>query len=242
MRWRTSGTNWEGRQWRTVPSLNALMLEHDEKYPKGNSSLDGTVASKKHDQNNPASDHRPRPFTGQGVVRAYDWWFPDLATGESIFDAIRATEDRRISYIIFNRQIVSSTNQPWVVRPYNGPNPHDRHGHLSVRAELDGNDSPWNVWTSIDDEMVLKEGDTGNAVARYQQGLVAQNLLAKADGVFGPLTVAAVKTYQRHADLPQTGQIDGITGSLLLEWVADRAGLSVADVKGLIAQSRIDPR
>lgn len=240
MRWRTSGVNWEGRQWRTAPSLNVLMSEHDAQFPQGNSSLDGTVASRNHDKNNPNSDHRPTPYTGVGVVRAYDWWFPNLDTGEAIFDAIRNTRDKRIAYIIFNRQIVSSTNQPWVVRPYTGSNPHDRHGHLSVLAAYDGDTTPWNVWTTL--EPVLKLGDTGNAVARYQQGLVNQNLLEKSDGIFGPQTEAAVAAYQRNANLPVTGQIDGITGALLLEWVPDRATLTVADVKGLIAQSRIDPK
>lgn len=75
-----------------------------------------------------------------------------------------------------------------------------------------------------EEEMTLKQGDRGNAVSRFQQALAATGANIVADGIFGPATEAAVRTYQGHANLPQTGQIDGITGALLLEWVADRVG------------------
>lgn len=92
-----------------------------------------------------------------------------------------------------------------------------------------------------EEEMVLKRGDRGNAVSRYQQGLVNQGHKIAADGIYGPATEAAVKEYQKNADLPQTGQIDGITGALLLEWVADRVGakatLSDQDVQAIVNQS-----
>lgn len=88
-------------------------------------------------------------------------------------------------------------------------------------------------WSTVDnppleDEMTLKRGDKGNAVRKFQEGLLNERPGSLpqfgADGDFGAETEAAVKDYQRRADLPQTGQIDGITGGLLLEYVADRVG------------------
>jgi hypothetical protein len=94
-----------------------------------------------------------------------------------------------------------------------------------------------------DDEMALKKGDKGNAVGKLQVALMNErkDSLPKygADKDFGDETEAAVKDYQRRADLPQTGQADGVTFSLLMEYVADRVGggggVSAADVDSKIA-------
>lgn len=75
---------------------------------------------------------------------------------------------------------------------------------------------------------VLKNGDEGNAVGKFQTGLLGWNANALpkggADKDFGEETEEWVKKYQGDADLTVTGMIDGLTGSLLLEYVEDRAG------------------
>ena len=77
-------------------------------------------------------------------------------------------------------------------------------------------------------EQMLKKGDKGFAVERYQNGILGWNSKALplfgADGDFGDETVTWVKKYQAAANLDQTGMIDGITGALLLEYVEDRVG------------------
>lgn len=81
-------------------------------------------------------------------------------------------------------------------------------------------------YTGDDDEMTLKRGDQGNAVRKFQNALMAERSGSLpewgADSDFGPETETAVKDYQRRADLPQTGSIDGVTAALLLEYVEDR--------------------
>lgn len=73
-----------------------------------------------------------------------------------------------------------------------------------------------------DDEMALKIGDQGNAVAKFQKALKAANrTITSIDGVFGPETEAAVKSYQHAANIAETGMIDGVTGALLMEYVRD---------------------
>src|SRR5690606_13354252 len=136
-RWRRSGKNWEGRPWTITPALSVLLDELEEHYPVGNSSLDGTVASKGHDAANPSSDHRPHPIVGPGVVRAVDCWVASPTDGVTITEALRASRDPRIRYVIHNRRIFASYDRPhrkpWEWGPYDGASPHTNHIHISVQ-------------------------------------------------------------------------------------------------------------
>ncbi len=53
---------------------------------------------------------------------------------------------------------------------------------------------------------LLERGDTGPAVERVQR-----ELGVTADGIFGPITEAAVKRFQGHEGLPRTGKVDSGT-------------------------------
>lgn len=67
-------------------------------------------------------------------------------------------------------------------------------------------------------DMTLKRGDRGNAVRKFQQALLAWNpgvLASGADGIYGEQTFQAVARYQRAAELPPSGNIDGVTAALL---------------------------
>lgn len=96
------------------------------------------------------------------------------------------------------------------------------------------------------DEMTLKRGDSGNAVNFFQNCLntwrpeagliVGSPFDTKMEGV--------VKNYQGASDLPQTGEIDGITATLLAEYREDKAdppagsgGLNEAQVKAIVNQA-----
>lgn len=69
-----------------------------------------------------------------------------------------------------------------------------------------------------EDEMALKPGDRGNAVKAVQRALNKwqPTLGVLDDGIYGPGLTAAVKLYQESANLPQTGDVDGVTAALLL--------------------------
>jgi hypothetical protein len=73
-----------------------------------------------------------------------------------------------------------------------------------------------------DDEMSLQNGDSGNAVGKHQEGLIAWNPDALpefgADKDFGDETEDWVKLYQKAADLDQTGVIDGVTSALVISY------------------------
>jgi hypothetical protein len=57
--------------------------------------------------------------------------------------ALMATEDARVTYIIWDRRIWSRARAAEGWRPYGGSNPHTKHCHISVRADARGDASPW---------------------------------------------------------------------------------------------------
>lgn len=70
------------------------------------------------------------------------------------------------------------------------------------------------------DEMVLKEGDKGDAVKVFQKSLNkwGGGGPVVVDGIYGPTTTAAVTSYQHAADIDKTGAIDGVTAALLIRY------------------------
>jgi hypothetical protein len=84
------------------------------------------------------SDHNPWIIDGGiGVVSAMDLT-NDPAGGldaDALAETLRAARDPRIKYVIWDSRIFSSTVAPWTWRPYNGANPHNKHIHISVRAD-----------------------------------------------------------------------------------------------------------
>lgn len=70
------------------------------------------------------------------------------------------------------------------------------------------------------DEMVLKEGDKGDAVKVFQKSLNkwGGGGPVVVDGIYGPTTTAAVTSYQHAADIDKTGTIDGVTAALLIRY------------------------
>jgi hypothetical protein len=112
--------------------------------PGRNKSSDGTIGDLSH-QNRP-SDHNPNK---DGVVTAIDITH-DPAHGVDagqIAEMLRLSRDPRIKYVISNRRIFSSQKQPWQWRPYNGPNAHTHHVHLSVVGDkaLYDDTQPWPI-------------------------------------------------------------------------------------------------
>lgn len=147
MRFRVSGRNWEGREWTLAPCLVTLAHQIDEAFPVRHAA-DGTVASKRHDEVNPTSDHRPKPFVGKGIVRAVDFGETTENDAFEICEAIRVSRDPRVTYVIHERQLFSSYPAhgfaPYMWRPYN-LSPHLDHGHVSTLATADNDSSPWQI-------------------------------------------------------------------------------------------------
>jgi hypothetical protein len=116
--------------WRLARGLDKLRSQVNAKYPNRSRKIDGTIGDAKHSAR--ASDHNPRG----GIVHAWDVTHSP-ATGfdaHAFAERLRTARDPRISYVISNARIFSSTKSPWVWRKYGGSNPHRSHVHVSIRG------------------------------------------------------------------------------------------------------------
>ncbi len=126
--------------WKLNPVLIKLLAQIDAKAPHRSKASDGSIGNEEHQKLGARSDHNPNEF---GIVNAIDITHDPKGgfNAASFAEALRASKDPRVAYVIFNSRIFSSTVQPWVWRKYNGPSPHDHHVHVSVGGEP----VPWKI-------------------------------------------------------------------------------------------------
>lgn len=131
------------QRWRVAKSLLALREQVNLMAPGRSKASDGTIGDQRHcGPGRGQSDHCPRIRDSDvGVVTAMDITH-DPAHGcnsEAIVEVIRNSRDPRVKYLIWNRRIANSSaigeSSPWEWRPYPGANPHNKHCHISVKAE-----------------------------------------------------------------------------------------------------------
>ncbi len=120
-----------------VPSLTALRAQINATWSNRDRESDGWVGDTSHSRRR--SDHNPDT---RGWVHALDVDKDGIDTAALLSAAVR---DRRVNYVIFNRKIYSRVRG---FRPaaYTGPNPHDKHLHISVlhgEPAMDG--CSWNL-------------------------------------------------------------------------------------------------
>lgn len=125
--------------WKLAPSITTLLEQINDAYPHRDKSWDGTIGDEAHATRK--SDHNPNE---RGIVCAVDITH-DLKNGpdgHALAETLRLLHDIRISYVIWDRRIFSSTVTPvWSWRPYNGTSPHDHHVHVSVFDDTE----PWTI-------------------------------------------------------------------------------------------------
>lgn len=121
--------------WRLAKSLDRLRQQVNAFAPQRSRVSDGTIGDTAHASR--ASDHNPNEA---GVVTALDLTHDPQhgCDAEAIADALVASRDARIKYLIWNRRIVRSYAKPgipaWKWAPYGGANAHTKHVHISVGA------------------------------------------------------------------------------------------------------------
>lgn len=107
---------------RRAYSLSTLLAQVNALYPNRSKLSDGWLGDAAHQATQ--SDHNPN---SAGVVCALDITH-DPANGVHGGDLAEAlNDDPRVNYVIWSRKIWDAK---WY--PYWGPNPHDRHVHVSV--------------------------------------------------------------------------------------------------------------
>lgn len=173
--------------WRLVDSLIKLRNQANLAAPNRNKSADGTIGDGAHSARK--SDHNPED---DGTVDALDLTHDPLHGWNCrvVVDAIIASKDPRVLYIIFAGEIISGSGgpSPWVKRKYSGSNGHYHHMHVSVRDDLQDDTRDWaigKIGGSVGDNDMTKEEhdalvkidglvtDVHGAVARMERMMAA---------------------------------------------------------------------
>jgi hypothetical protein len=219
--------------WRAAKSLTILRDQINERWPNRSKVSDGLLGDPAHALRR--SDHNPV----NGVVHAMDIT-NDPAHGlnsRSLAEALLASRDPRISYVISNGQIASGAGgpQPWVWRKYTGANKHTHHMHLSVTQAGGDDDGPWSFAmpavapkpTKQVETPLLKLGSTDGLVKTLlgsTDGLVKTlqdemgitgHPLVKA-GIFDEATDLAVRAFQLGKGLTPDGKVGPYTWEALI--------------------------
>lgn len=117
--------------WRVAPALQKFRSQLDDTFP-GRARPDGTIGDAAHSSR--TSDHNP---DGDGVVCAVDVKRLSASVdSDRLARALVRSRDPRIKYVISRGRMWSSYPArgyaAWAERPYDGPNAHADHMHLSV--------------------------------------------------------------------------------------------------------------
>lgn len=182
---------------RRNPALGQLDTQLKDKYP---GIVIGWIADSAHSSQ---SDHA---VDSDGTVDALDPMLGSAfrnADADTIVNALVASRDKRIKYIIWENRIISSVVQPWVWRPYSGSDPHTGHFHISSVQEYEKDASAWRI-NSEGKKMeyktfgvrvpVIRQGDNDDQYDGYNMIYRIQGALGvDRDGDYGPKTAAAVK-------------------------------------------------
>jgi hypothetical protein len=133
------------------PAAVALLRQATALAPKRMKASDGLLPSAAHRKASPDSDHN----TGLAVDLTHD---PKNGIDcEEIFEKLK--EDKRVSYLIFNKKIWNIKYSKSGNRPYSGSNPHTKHLHVSIKPDMANDTSPWFWWLNqpkISNQIVSK--------------------------------------------------------------------------------------
>jgi hypothetical protein len=129
----------------------------------------GWIGNKKHQGE--VSDHNPSTAAhDKGAVDAIDPMLgPHYSArqADANVNALVASRDPRIAYIIWQRRIISSIVHPWVWREYKGSgDPHTGHWHISVNDLHESDTHKWTISTPTptpvkDDDMDMADLKAG---------------------------------------------------------------------------------
>lgn len=210
--------------WQLAPALVKFRAQLDARFPKRDHASDGTIGDARHRAEH--SDHNPNRA---GYVRAFDGdvdGIPAAALAEDL-RKLGAAGDTRLNpggYVILNGRIASASHG-WTWRIYSG-DPHRSHFHLSVTTAAAGykRTGKWNLPSLAPakpkpapkpapaGDRVLRLGDRDlpgkHDVTGAQHALRAAGVDVDVDGIFGPGTERAVRTFQARHGLT----VDGIIG------------------------------
>lgn len=217
---------------RGARSLITLRDQINKKFPYRDKASDGGLGDPAHAAR--VSDHNP---DGNGIWHAYDFDHDPDSNGlncVTLKAQLVSSGDRRIKYIIFQRQIwyPGRGNQA-----YTGVNAHTQHLHLSVNSSNGDDPAAWAL-PMLDGYTtrvpVLTGAVTGALPLLYvKEPLMSSPLILKLQqflvrvfpryakfaptGNYGELTETAIKDFQRASGLLADGKIGSQTWAALVK-------------------------
>jgi hypothetical protein len=132
-----------------APSLVAARAEANRIAPRRGKASDGWIGDPAHAARN--SDHNPG---ARNLVHALDLTHdpPGGFDAHAHAERLRVAQDRRVKYLISRGRIAGpgASGGGWHWRRYTGPNPHDRHVHISIHSTVaaETDTRPW--WPVVD--------------------------------------------------------------------------------------------
>lgn len=195
---------------RIAKSLGRLREQVHSAFPDGPPLSEyGWIGDEAH--SNRISDHNPDEL---GIVRALDIpHAPEVGLDTyEMANHLRDVADPRIKYLISNRRIWNpAISKAW--RTYNGSDAHDRHMHVSAVKDARADDPrDWDLGdTTAPPDIVAPIGMPmlKRGMSCAEVGLVQQAIMV--DGIFGPLTEAAVRRFQGGEALDDDGIVGPVT-------------------------------
>lgn len=201
--------------WRNCNASLRLVEAINARWPNRDKTTDGTIGDAAHAAR--TSDHNPWiKVNGIGVVRARDI-DKDGIDAEWLAEELRklgAAGDKRLvggGYVIYNRRITSPDFSRW--NAYNGANPHTSHIHVSFTTNPAGFDSN-DAWEFLGQSSVAPVAPAEPVVSEDIKWIQDRlNALGfgplVVDGIRGPKTDAAIRSFQKARGLA----VDGIVGA-----------------------------
>lgn len=188
-------------QYRRAYALDQLLEQVNLAYPGRDKESDGWIGDAAHASR--SSDHNPWVKDGKmGIVTAIDI-DEDLAlnlhTLANMIDAICASKEERVKYIIYEGRITVQGSRLQAWKKYTGVNAHKHHAHISVFPEKRLYDSraPW----VINGSLIVAKPDPISVVKMYT--------VQKGDSLWG-----IARKYK--TDVPTLKRLNKLTTDIIL--------------------------
>jgi Putative peptidoglycan binding domain len=212
-----------------APCCSQALRDATARWPNRNRASDGIMGDADHQQRK--SDHNDG--------NAFDLTHDPLHGVDCDVLSRQVINDRRVTYVIWDRQIYNRDLAKDGWRPYSGTNPHTHHMHVSIRTASRDNLDPWPWSAAAGHEPAppshsvpageapaypgtpLRQGSQGSQVRTMQQRLLERGWAITADGNFGPQTHQTVVAFQREQQLVPDGIVGPATWAAL--WKPVRA-------------------
>jgi hypothetical protein len=188
-----------------APTLVRLRQTINLAWPSRLRTSDGWIGDAAHQAR--VSDHNPDP---RGMVHAIDVTTGDATGLDPHVPTLLAwlLASPYVNYVIHNQRIWQAVDR-FAPRHYVGDNPHTDHIHVSINYTnvAETGPAPWGgfAWDTN-----FGKGATGIDVRELQAYLNGHWAALVVDGVFGPVTDAAVRAFQTRAGIA----VDGIVGPI----------------------------